>query len=435
MTNAWSVAWNTVKTTIGNAVAAVLRVVTDWWNRLRDAVAAGNAWLVNAWRTAWNTVTRTISGAVANILRIVNDWKNRLIGIFSTAINWLLQAGRNIITGLWNGLRAVWDQVAGWLRQMPTNFRLMFTGALSWLLEGGKNILRGLFNGIKAIWETIKDWFSDVPGKIKSLLGIASPPRWAIDAGKFIMRGLMKGLGWGAGKVMDYMGRIAGGFSGALRGAWDSVFASITGLFAGGKDMPGSTGFAGLAEPFASRLAALIAASNGTIGIGSGRRSTAQQAQLYYNYIHGIGGQARAAPPGRSKHERGLAADLVGNKSLAHRLAPIYGLRFPVRGEDWHIELGPGHSYYEKGAWRTGNELAQLHAGEMVLPARVAGAVRSALRGGAASSGTYVAPGAVVIGIPPGATLAEAERLGRGAGRGFLEVLAQRRVVTDARIA
>ena len=169
----------------------------------------------------------------------------------------------------------------------------------------------------------------------------------------------------------------------------------------------GKTGFAGLAEPFASALQALFNAMPGQLSITSGRRSTAQQSVLYYNYIHGIGGQAKAARPGTSKHERGLAADLAGNLSLAHRLAPLFGLVFPVSGENWHIEYRPGgRSYYEKGAWRTGTELAQLHAGEMVLPARIAGAVRSALAGGGGgSSGTYVAPGAVVIGIPPGATI------------------------------
>ena len=120
----------------------------------------------------------------------------------------------------------------------------------------------------------------------------------------------------------------------------------------------------------------------------------------------------------RSTNE-GLAADLRGNLNLAHRLAPIYGLRFPVRGEDWHIELGPGHSYFKAGAWRTGNEMAQLHAGEMVLPARIAGAVRSALAGG---SGAGAAPMIGNVNV-----YANTEAEGRAGAKGFVEVLARRR--------
>ena len=40
-------------------------------------------------------------------------------------------------------------------------------------------------------------------------------------------------------------------------------------------------------------------------------RSKEKQAELYYNYIHGIGGQGLAAKPGTSLHERGMAADLA----------------------------------------------------------------------------------------------------------------------------
>ncbi|MCW2960177.1 MAG: Lytic transglycosylase catalytic [Thermoleophilia bacterium] len=46
-----------------------------------------------------------------------------------------------------------------------------------------------------------------------------------------------------------------------------------------------------------------------------------------------------AAPPGCSNHVRGLAADLQGNLALAKRLAPKYGLVFPMAHEPWHVEL------------------------------------------------------------------------------------------------
>lgn len=45
-----------------------------------------------------------------------------------------------------------------------------------------------------------------------------------------------------------------------------------------------------------------------------------------------------AAPPGCSNHVRGMAADLRGDLNLAHKLAPRYGLIFPMAHEPWHVE-------------------------------------------------------------------------------------------------
>lgn len=110
------------------------------------------------------------------------------------------------------------------------------------------------------------------------------------------------------------------------------------------ESMPSPSGargkLAGLAPEFASRLQSLIAASGGKIGIGSGLRSTAEQAALYARYKAGKG--PLAARPGHSKHERGLAADLTGDLDLAAKLAPQFGLHFPVRGERWHVEMAGG---------------------------------------------------------------------------------------------
>lgn len=97
---------------------------------------------------------------------------------------------------------------------------------------------------------------------------------------------------------------------------------------------------------FRARLLALVRASGGKVGIGSGFRSHDEQARLYKEKPQ------LAAPPGHSNHERGMAADLTGDLELAHQLAPQFGLTFPMWGpanksgkkEPWHVEpVGAGH--------------------------------------------------------------------------------------------
>jgi hypothetical protein len=106
------------------------------------------------------------------------------------------------------------------------------------------------------------------------------------------------------------------------------------------------------------RLAALLQAAPpevaGKLGIYSGARTVARQKELWDAAVKRYGSPEAArkwvAPPGRSNHNHGQAADLSYNgKSLKnappevvkwlHDNAGAYGLKFPLANENWHIEL------------------------------------------------------------------------------------------------
>lgn len=95
--------------------------------------------------------------------------------------------------------------------------------------------------------------------------------------------------------------------------------------------------FQGLHPSFTERLQALFAAVPG-LRVTSGYRSYQEQAVLWNKYGRN---PRRVAPPGRSMHNFGLAADITGPPEAmrkAHELAPRFGLRFPMSWEPWHIE-------------------------------------------------------------------------------------------------
>lgn len=98
----------------------------------------------------------------------------------------------------------------------------------------------------------------------------------------------------------------------------------------------------GLNAEFNSALQRLIKDSGGKVKIGSGYRSIAEQQVLYDRWKRGVPGQAQAAPPGKSNHNHGLAADLTyaddNSRKWVHANAANYGLRFPMSYEPWHIE-------------------------------------------------------------------------------------------------
>lgn len=110
-----------------------------------------------------------------------------------------------------------------------------------------------------------------------------------------------------------------------------------------------ASGFDGLNPVFAQRLQQMIqaaAAEGKHIGIGSGLRSTEEQIALRKKNgcpdvwtSPASSCRVPTAIPGRSNHNHGLAADITGDKGWANANAARFGLHFPVRGEDWHVEL------------------------------------------------------------------------------------------------
>lgn len=98
----------------------------------------------------------------------------------------------------------------------------------------------------------------------------------------------------------------------------------------------------GMDAAFAAKLNALIAASGGRLRITSGYRSVQRQKELFDAAVRKYGSVAAArkyvAPPGHSKHNEGIAADLSGDLAWAHAHAAQFGLYFPMSWETWHIE-------------------------------------------------------------------------------------------------
>lgn len=108
----------------------------------------------------------------------------------------------------------------------------------------------------------------------------------------------------------------------------------------------------GVAPPLVQRFLAMqraAAAAGFTIGVGSGRRDIARQAQLRIDNgcpdvwtSPASSCRIPTAIPGRSNHNHGLAIDITGSadaKAWVGQNAANFGLHLPVSGEDWHIEL------------------------------------------------------------------------------------------------
>ena len=129
-----------------------------------------------------------------------------------------------------------------------------------------------------------------------------------------------------------------------------------------------SKNFTGMHPTMQERVQALMEDSGGKVGWGQGVRTPQQQLQLFlerhfqdpngtivwngqtYSRHPGV---AAAVPPGRSMHEVGLAADLMGDFGWLGNNVARFGLMTfaDVNHEPWHVqpvELPKGRQQYEQ---------------------------------------------------------------------------------------
>jgi hypothetical protein len=157
----------------------------------------------------------------------------------------------------------------------------------------------------------------------------------------------------------------------------------------GGAQRPDS--FSGMDPTFNSQLQQLFMNAPEDVRSGlrvkSGFRSVDRQAALFADAIKKYGSESAArkwvAPPGRSYHNKGNAADLdyasPAAREYAHANAAKYGLNFPLGNEDWHIEpigaRGAGHQHAAPSQGFTGDPVADVLAagGNPVSPAPAVG--------------------------------------------------------------
>lgn len=112
-----------------------------------------------------------------------------------------------------------------------------------------------------------------------------------------------------------------------------------------------SDALSGMNAQFRAALQGLIStAPNGIrqqLQVFSGYRSPAKQAELYSRALAKYGSPQAArqwvAPPNKSQHNKGMAADLKylspQAKAWVRENAPAHGLSFPLKNEPWHVEL------------------------------------------------------------------------------------------------
>lgn len=169
----------------------------------------------------------------------------------------------------------------------------------------------------------------------------------------------------------------AGIVKGLTNDSFEAKVSRLSGIAVGGAQRGDS--FTGMNDQFVSGLDAMISAAPESVQknlkVSSGFRSVARQKELWAGALKKYGSVAEArksvAPPGKSQHGHGNAADLKflspEAKQWVHQNAGQFGLHFPLSNEDWHIELASARGVTPQQ--RTANQAALSDAGIQVSDA------------------------------------------------------------------
>jgi hypothetical protein len=102
------------------------------------------------------------------------------------------------------------------------------------------------------------------------------------------------------------------------------------------------------------------------IQINSAFRDPKEQAELFAKY-----GSPRAARPGKSKHEVGLAVDMNSadaNKATSMGLFDKYGFQRPIASEPWHVEAKEARNSVADNPTNPGQAVLVSNGGKPTIP-------------------------------------------------------------------
>jgi len=118
------------------------------------------------------------------------------------------------------------------------------------------------------------------------------------------------------------------------------IYKAMKKVFSGGagvkRNYPNVSGDTDFVPALGWALSALAKATVGNIFVRDGYRSYAEQARYFARNPN----PRMVAPPGRSNHQKGIAADIAPQRPSYGGKERRFGLFFPMSWEPWHIEIG-----------------------------------------------------------------------------------------------
>jgi tape measure domain-containing protein len=371
-----------------------VRMIMDMWRGLVVAVPAIARWFVALPGRIVSWLWQSAQWAVRMGMRIIGEIVSGLVQAVPAVARWFAALPGRVVSWLWSsalwavrmGMRIVGDIIGGlgrsgpgignWFRHVPGWISHAIWNVAKWAIGIGGRMIGDLVKGLGNAIGSVVTWFKNLPGKILSALGITSPPKWAISAGEWIIKGFLKGAGASGKHLVKFFGALA-------HKAWEGIQGAAGAgmdVFRMGGTLQGVTGYGDLNAWIARAIAATGAPANWAPALW---RRAWFESSGNPNAINLTDSNALAGHP-----SQGLMQTIPNTFAHYHQPGTSWNILDPVAnlaaainyiraryGTIWNID--PPVSGYAAGAWNVpSNQLAFLHAKEMVIPAPAAEKLR-----------------------------------------------------------
>lgn len=321
---------------IGTLLAAVL-----WGKDIYDAVEQFvspyikpmlekfQTWISETWqwtKDKFATTVETVRNFVDPIKEKVVTRIESIVGTVKGFVDPVVGAVNSVVKGISEFL----DNPLKHLKEM-----------LSWLAKKAEGV-PGLGTVLKSI-PSMLDRGSQLIAPAKKLMNETIIPKAtsAINsATSFVSSTATSAMQAGSGAVGSLKASVSSAWNSATETAssnWKTLKSGLGKLFTKSSNVKIDGIHPALQERFSNAVSDYrLAGGKQPVVISSGYRTSSEQADLFRRY-----GPGRAAPPGRSMHEQGLAIDASSsalNEMDRMGLLAKHGLTRPVKGEAWHVQ-------------------------------------------------------------------------------------------------
>jgi phage-related protein len=370
--------WNALTTMVSSAITIISNFIQFFLNLIQGDW--GEAWdnIKNIFKAAWDAIWAALQFVWGNLAIFFRDLPGNIISFIGDVVSLLWQKGWDILNGLWNGIKNIWASLRDWFSGLPGRIKDVIGAVGSTLFQLGKDILNGLWKGIKDKWNDAKEWLMDLKDKvvdiIKDIFGIHSPASEMVPLGVQIVSGVIKGIVTSKDALISAVKAI--GLS-AVEAA-GIVFGGLGGIIPGLGPTPVGDFLSGL--PSQSREVGRLL----SLAYGWGSQWPALDALV----MSESGWNPFAQNPTSSAFGIGQFLDStwasVGFSKTSNPVTQIQAMlkyieqRYGSPNAAWAFKQA--NNWYDKGAWELlTDQLAMVHKGEMIIPARYAAPIRQGL--------------------------------------------------------
>lgn len=373
------------KLLFGATAGEIAASIKDWWDKtiypkVSSFFSVPIKLIGDVGGALWDGIKAGFNAAVLGALGVTVWLTNKWTDIKAGFDLWL-EPLKTWAGGLWVSLKDGFNNVFNgsegvvqWLANKWTVFRNQFGLWWTGLVEIGGNLLKGLLKGMGDAWKSVEDEINKIGGDVlktfKAIFGIKSPSLELKTIGDFLMQGLIEGLNGAYPEVMKLIKDVSDEIIAIWndgKPAWnkfgDFISAKIKDW---GKDL---TGFGKMATNVFASFASFLGneAANGFKDFGQhlkdfiGQMIDGLEIQIAVQSATGIAAAVAQAP-------LTFGVSLLAIPGIIAEAA--IGIAALEAGRALVNSFAVGTPYVPN------DQMAQIHRGEMILPASFAEGVR-----------------------------------------------------------